>query len=207
MNQLISVIAVIVISLAGVQVLKWIWPQIRTKPPYLQLGLGYCVGTAVICFIFFSKQIIGLSFTRVSILVPICLLAVGGCIGIFRPITCCPQWNLFVFLAILLLCLSLSLTWMRPIYGYDAISMWALKAKITYYAKMWPPTMFDPFTTHNPSYPLLIPSAQAFIFFWIDQFDDVASRLVFPAFYVAGANQNQLCWFASRRFPAGNVWL
>jgi hypothetical protein len=108
--------------------------------------------------------------------------------------------------AALLILLALALSWGRPVYGYDALSMWALRAKVAFLAKTWPPTLFDPHTTSHPDYPPLVPSAQAFVFFWINQFDDVASRVIFAAFFAAGA-AILWWWLGLLRVSARGVWL
>ena len=82
-------------------------------------------------------------------------------------------------------------------YVYDALSMWGLKAKVAFFAGTWPAPLFDPHTTHHPNYPPLVPASQAFIFFGLNAFDDVASRVVFAAWFAAGAAV--LWWWWARR--------
>jgi len=64
--------------------------------------------------------------------------------------------------------------------------------------------MFDPFTTAHTEYPPLVPSAQAFVFFWLGQFDDVASRVVFAAYFASGA---MIWWWLLGELQTKQRWV
>ena len=72
-------------------------------------------------------------------------------------------------------------------YGYDAVSMWALKAKVAFFARTWPApclTRTRPIIRiirHWCRRPRRSSSSG------LDAFDDVASRAVFAAWFAAGA--------------------
>jgi len=186
MNLLLATAGILVLALAGAGVLRLIWPAIAGVPRLARLALGYCFGCWFVTVIFFCAYLAGVSFSRWLIVGPVIGLAV---VGMFferdwpRLQIDYSKWCLPVLLCVL----ALALSWARPVYGYDAVMMWALKAKMAFFSQTWPATMFDPFTTAHTGYPPLIPSAQAFVFFWLGEFDDVASRVVFAAFFASGA--------------------
>jgi len=170
------------------------------------LALGFCVGCFLEATVFFIALVAGASISRWLALVPIIGLGALGAVTMARNGWSRLRFSLPGFLALLLVLLALALSWGRPIYGYDALSMWALKAKVAFFAKTWPPTLFDPHTTSHPDYPPLVPSAQAFVFFWLNQFDDVASRVIFAAFFASGA-AILWWWLGVLRVSARGVWL
>ena len=87
---------------------------------------------------------------------PVLLLAVIGAATLVPGRRPRFRLALLPFVAVVLLVIAFWLSWSRPVYGYDAVSMWALKAKVSFYAQTWPPTLFDRHTTHHPEYPPLI---------------------------------------------------
>ncbi len=184
MNLLLAAIAVVVLAFAGVGLLRLVWPAITTVPRPARLAIGYCAGCWLVTMLFFGAYLAGISFSRWLVIAPMAVLAVVALPG-FRGAKFRWEWPALLPAALCLLALVLS--WSRPVYGYDAVMMWALKAKMAFFARTWPATMFDPFTTAHTEYPPLIPTAQTFAFFWLGQFDDVASRVVFAAFFASGA--------------------
>ncbi len=184
MNLLLAALAIVVLALGGVGLFRVVWPSIRDMPRPARLALGFCVGCWLVTMIFFGAYLAGVSFSRWLVITPVVVLAAVALPG-FRGAKF--RWEWPALLPAVLCLLALALSWSRPVYGYDAVMMWALKAKMTFFARTWPATMFDPFTTAHTEYPPLIPSAQAFVFFWLGQFDDVASRVVFAAFFASGA--------------------
>jgi hypothetical protein len=206
MNFLLAAAAALTLALAGVGLLRVVWPPICQVPATARLSLGLCVGCFFETILFFVAFVFSVSFSRLLALAPIIIFGVLGAVTMARSRWSRPRFSLPGFLALLLVLLALALSWGRPIYGYDALSMWALKAKVAYVAKTWPPTLFDPHTTHHPDYPPLVPSAQAFVFFWINRFDDIASRVIFAAFFAAGA-AILWWWLGILRVGARGVWL
>lgn len=187
MNLLLAAAGVSTLALAGVGVLRVFWSTIHTVPRMARLALGFCAGCWIVTMIYFGAYLAGFPFSRRLVVVPVVLLALGGAAGMFKgPIKL--SWSINIAILPAAFCvLALLLSWARPVYGYDALMMWGLKAKMMFFSHTWPATMFDKFTTAHTEYPPLIPGAQAFVFFWLGQFDDVASRVVFAAFFASGA--------------------
>ncbi len=206
MNLWLAAAAVLSLALAGVGLLRIVWPSIARVPFVARLALGYCVGTFIVAATFFTAFFAGVSFSRGLLFAPVEVFGVIGAITLGLGEARLPRVSFAVFLSFILVALALALSWVRPVYGYDALSMWALKAKVAFFAKTWPPTLFDPHTTHHTEYPPLVPCAQAFVFFWLNAFDDVASRVVFAASFASGAII--LWWLLGElRVSCRGVWL
>jgi len=206
MNLLLAATAAMALALAGVGVLRLCWRPICQTPRLAQLGLGFCVGCFLEALLFFVAYLFGWMFSRVLLLLPVILLIPLGALTMAGARWTRPRFGLATGLALLLVLVALALSWGRPVYGYDALMMWGLKAKMTFFARTWPATMFDPHTTAHTGYPPLVPGAQAFVFFWMNRFDDVASRVVFAAFFAAGAAV-LWWWLGTWRIGPRGVWL
>jgi hypothetical protein len=206
MNLLQASAATLTLALAGIGLLWILWPPICGVPPTVRLSLGFCVGCFLETVCLFLAFLFGAPFSRYLTLAPIIGFGVLGAVAMARGGWSRPQFSLAGFLAVLLVLLALVLSWGRPVYDWDALAMWALRAKVTFFAKTWPTTLFDSQTTIHPDYPPLVPSAQALIFFWLNRFDDVASRVVFAAFF-ASAAAILWWWLGVFRVSARCVWL
>ncbi|HUK82267.1 MAG TPA: hypothetical protein VLZ12_06500 [Verrucomicrobiae bacterium] len=206
MNLWLAALATLSAALAGVGFLRILWPSLARVPLIPRLALGFCVGTFIVAAVFFAAFLVGAPFSRGLLFTPIGLFGAIGVMTLRMENARSPCVSFTVFVAFLLMVLALALSWVRPVYGYDALSMWALKAKVAFFAKTWPPTLFDPHTTHHTEYPPLVPSAQAFVCFWLNAFDDVASRVVFAAFFASGGAI--LSWLLGQlRASCRGVWL
>jgi hypothetical protein len=206
MNLLLAAAATLTLALAGVGLLRIVWPTIRQVPPMARLALGFCAGCFLEAGVFFIALVAGASFSQWLALGPIIGFGVLGAVAMAGDRWSRPRFSLAVFMAVCLGLLALALSWDRPVYGYDALSMWALKAKVAFFEKTWPTTLFDPHTTSHPDYPPLVPVAQTYVFFYLNRFDDVASRVIFAAFFASGA-AILWWWLGVLRVGTRGVWL
>lgn len=75
----------------------------------------------------------------------------------------------------------------KPLEAYDAIAIYALKAKAFYMSASIPADFFkvlgDPVT--HPEYPLLLPLAESSIYTFLRSFNDLLVKVIFPLYYVA----------------------
>ena len=194
------------LALAGAGALRLVWPSLDATPRSVRLALGFCAGAFLLTALLFVVYLAGWAFTPVVVLGPVLLLAGAGLLALRpRPVAVPPAADR-PWLAGMLVGLALLLSWGRPVYGFDAISMWALKAKVMFFARTWPAALFDPYQTPHTEYPPLVPVAQAYVFFWLGEFDDVASRVVFAAWFAAGA-VILWWWLGQLRASARPVWL
>jgi hypothetical protein len=206
MNLPLAAAGALFLALAGIGALRLVWQPVQQIPRAARLALGFCIGGWLVAIISLSAYLAGVPFSRPLFLLPAGLLAVIGLFGLRRGESRSSRFSLAGFLGLMLVLLALALSWVRPLYGYDALTMWALKAKVAFFAKTWPPTLFDPHTTHHTEYPPLVPCAQAFVFFWLNAFDDVASRTVFAVFFASGA-AILWWWLGVLRVSSRGVWL
>src|SRR5439155_26360195 len=114
-------------------------------------------GGWVITIAFFGAYLVSITFSRWLLRTPLTLFGVIGLVALRPGELKQPRFSLAALLGLTLVVLALALSWARPVYGYDALSMWALKAKVAFFAKTWPATLFDPHTTHHTGYPPLVP--------------------------------------------------
>lgn len=90
-------------------------------------------------------------------------------------------------------------TFIKPIEAYDAIAIYALKAKIFYIAKSIPQDFFTAFKDLVPhiEYPLLLPLAEAYIYTSLGSLNDLLVKIIFPVYYIASLI---LFYFAIKRY-------
>src|ERR1043166_4838674 len=158
MNLWLAAIAALSVVLAGVGLLRILWPSRIHVPVVPRLAIGFCAGTFLVALLFFGAFILGVSFSRgwlFAIVESFAFLGLISCKGHYRKNAGDRHFTEWLLPGTLCL-LALTLSWCRPVYGYDALSMWALKAKMAFYARTWPGTMFDPHTTHHTEYPPLV---------------------------------------------------
>ena len=76
---------------------------------------------------------------------------------------------------------------LKPLEAYDAIAIYAIKAKIFYLAHTIPADFFVKFREIVPhiEYPLLVPLAETYFYTLIGKFDDAAVKIIFPLYYLA----------------------
>lgn len=75
----------------------------------------------------------------------------------------------------------------KPMESYDAIAIYAIKAKIIYVAKMIPPDFFGQLAKifPHPDYPINIPLAEALTYISIGGMNDQLVKIIFPLFFLA----------------------
>ncbi|MDD5496475.1 MAG: hypothetical protein PHP46_05195 [Candidatus Omnitrophica bacterium] len=87
----------------------------------------------------------------------------------------------------------------KPMEAYDAIAIYALKAKIFYFAKAVPHGFAASFKDIVPhvEYPLLLPLSETFFYIFSGSVNDLAVKIMFPLYYLALLS---VFYFLSRRF-------
>ena len=75
----------------------------------------------------------------------------------------------------------------QPIESYDAIAIYAIKAKIFYMAGAIPGNFFTAFKDIVPhiEYPLLVPLSETSLFAFIGNLNDLLVKIIFPLYYCA----------------------
>lgn len=77
-------------------------------------------------------------------------------------------------------------SFVTPMESHDAVSMYALMAKIFYMAKTVPVDFYSSFKDFVPhiEYPLLLPLSESYFYTFFGSLDDVLVKIIFPLFYV-----------------------
>jgi len=75
----------------------------------------------------------------------------------------------------------------KPMFNYDAISIWAFKAKIFFTEQtIFTDDFYNPDRLHyHPKYPILIPSVENWIYNCLGCISDRLVKIIFPLFYVS----------------------
>ncbi len=89
----------------------------------------------------------------------------------------------------------------KPIESYDAVAIYAIKAKIFYLAHSIPADYFTRIAGlfPHPDYPLSIPLAETFIYTFLGTFNDQLVKIIFPLFFIGIL---VMLYFAIRRFAS-----
>lgn len=167
------------------------------------IGLSYGLGLGIISIIMSFLSLAGISFNIFNILMPFVLILTLG--HIFNRIFLKPQslslkvkqerkktgrLELFFLCAIFFeAAYAFFRSLIKPMESYDAVAHWAAKAKILYFLKGLPldllskPCIGDVVFTGD--YPWLWPFSQNYIYNFIGVFDDFASKMPGPFFFVS----------------------
>ncbi|MBN1527204.1 MAG: glycosyltransferase family 39 protein [Candidatus Omnitrophica bacterium] len=89
----------------------------------------------------------------------------------------------------------------KPLESYDAIAIYAIKAKILYFARAFPADFFTSTIQlfPHPDYPLNIPLAETFFYNMMGAWNDQLVKLIFPLYFVALI---VMCYSSIRRFAS-----
>lgn len=189
-----------VTTLAGLSVLLCIGYERQTLFRVERLAFAYPLGLGLITIQMALLSLFGAPYTAVSILVPwiplfFALFIVHARTTNGRPPRIPPRRAMRLLRSEKIMIAALVLTvayvffraLIKPLEAYDAIAIYALKAKIFYLAGGIPPGFFGEFRELVPhvEYPLLVPLAETYFYtFWGDLADG-AVKIVFPLYYAA----------------------
>jgi hypothetical protein len=174
----------------------------REKKLGILEGLGL-LGLGIIAIIMTILSLAGISFNIFNILMPFVLIIALG--GIFNRIFQNPEkaylkakledkkinkLELFFLCAILFeIALVFFISLIKPMESWDAVAHWGLKAKIIYFLKGLPLNLFSMPCTEDVvftgDYPWLWPFLQNYVHNFIGRFDDFATKMIGPFFFVS----------------------
>ncbi len=69
--------------------------------------------------------------------------------------------------------------------GHDGYAFWGFKAKVIFGEGGWPPPIGRLATAAHPDYPLLVPTLEAWIYWFLGEVNEAAVKIVFVLFYAA----------------------
>lgn len=198
-------LSILAIYLIGYAVLKYVLPDVR-RHVLETLALSFGLGTGVIALVmvlmfhvrvavdltnlllFFAPVLIGLFYVESRQRFRQKILKTD--IHVSSPFL--PKdFNILEIFLIVVIVVSIGLVsfqaLFKPMFTYDAMSIWALKAKIFFKEQ----TVFsDDFYNSNrlhyhPKYPLLIPLTENWIYNCLGCVNDRLVKIIFPLFYIS----------------------
>ena len=160
------------------------------------VGLSCLFGFGAVSFEMFIIGLFGLKFTIFNILIVWLPLVVFNIVSkkstieigkIKRPIT--------RFEAVLMGLISLQVLYnlfralIKPIASYDAVAIYAIKAKVLFLAHGIGGDFFQGlgtfFRDSHPDYPLFVPLSETWIYTFLGKFNDIIVKAIFPIFYLS----------------------
>jgi hypothetical protein len=175
------------------------------------LALSYGLGVGFVTLEMLAFSFFGVSFELGKIIAPWVPLFFINALTHFKegmPEMATGQENKKqnnVFLAFLLAATAFQVSFtffralIRPLESYDAIAIYAIKAKIIYIARSIPADFFGELARifPHPDYPINIPLAEVMAYLSMGSMNDQLVKLIFPLFFIA-----TLClvYYAIRRF-------
>ncbi|MEW5979537.1 MAG: hypothetical protein AB1898_27385 [Acidobacteriota bacterium] len=163
-----------------------------------RLALAYGLGLGLLTWQMLFLHFLGLPFGLYSILVPLLVGATAVLLGTSlwpRPqhfssatVKAGPSESLSQVERLLCAGIVLELatvfpkTLLLPMESYDAVTIWALKAKAFYLFRSIPTDFLldHEYVTSHADYPLLIPFAESYVYFFVGQFNDFLAKWLFP---------------------------
>jgi hypothetical protein len=159
------------------------------------VAVAYGIGLGAITWLMMVLHFSGIRFTVVNLLVPVIILCLllspmrthRGTQTPFSPLS--PwDWRCALLMCGIVLVMSMVFlqTILVPVESFDAVASWGLKAKAIYLARSIPRDFllnqdYRNYAYH-PDYPLLVPLAQSFTCLFIGEYNDFASKLIFPCY-------------------------
>ncbi|MDP3791491.1 MAG: glycosyltransferase family 39 protein [Candidatus Omnitrophota bacterium] len=161
-----------------------------------RIALFYCIGLGFLTLEMAMLSLIGIKFSMLSLTVCIIPLIVAALLikpgkgkscnhNGTDPLSALE--NFFILGISFELLYAFFRTLIMPMESYDAIAIYALKAKVFYINQSIPHDFFSSFKNFVPhiEYPLLIPLAETFFYTLFGSLNDLLVKIIFPLYYVA----------------------
>lgn len=179
-----------------------------------KLALSYCIGLGLITLEMVLLSLFSIPFSAVviaSVWLPVFIAAVSislmmrGMDLLHRRPAGGGRFSLpekfFLSGIIFETCYAFFRALIKPIEAYDAIAIYALKAKAFYLAASIPhdflKVLGDPVS--HPEYPLLLPLAESSVYVFLGSLNDLLVKVIFPLYYAAIL---VILYYVLRRFVA-----
>ena len=206
------------VVIMGWNVLILLFPRNRFRIPE-QMVLSYGLGIGLISLEMFLYGLWGVGFSLAKILLPwIGVIVVNIYLSLARrkekgvAVAAGPEEkrarSIFYYICACGISFEIFYAFFRalikPLESYDAIAIYAIKAKILYLARGIPHDFFTSLgkVFPHPDYPLGIPLAEVFVYLFVGNMNDQLVKVIFPLFFVSIL---VLLYYAIRRF-AGSAY-
>ena len=199
------ILSILAIYLIGFAVLKYALPDVR-RHVLEKLALSFGLGTGVISlvmvlmfhakievdrtnlFLFFAPVLIGFFYAESKLR----LRRNKSKSDVRSSTPFLPKdLNLLEIFLIVIIVASVGLVSFqalyKPMFTYDAMSIWALKAKIFFKEQtIFTDDFYNPDRLHyHPKYPLLMPLVENWIYHCLGSVNDKLVKIIFPLFYIS----------------------
>ena len=199
------VLSILAIYLIGFATLKYVLPDVR-RHVLEKLALSFGLGTSVISLVMVLMFHAGIEVDRTNLFLFFAPVLIGffcaesklrfrrnmSQADIHSSTPFLPKdLNPLEIFIIVVIVASVGLVsfqaLFKPMFTYDAMSIWALKAKIFFKEQ----TIFtDDFYNsdrlhYHPKYPLLIPLVENWIYHYLGCVNDKLVKIIFPLFYIS----------------------
>ena len=209
--------ALVAAALAGICLVGWLIVRLvrhESMPLVERIGLSYPLGIGALTLVLFTLSVSGVKLTRASgvmALVLLCaILALGG--RLVRRPQAAPssggeRWRWYEYLIAATCLVGTASVFFDalfyPLYEWDALAIWGLKAKIIAHEPIRDSAYFRDVTKtySHLGYPLLIPLGGAWVYAVLGRVDDRLMKIIFPLFLVS----MQLVLYARMRRHAGRT--
>lgn len=192
MNYIKALASLIPIILLGDLVFQQISQRIHGSTPlYLRLSLDWALGTGTVTLIVFHLSLINAHSGYLTSIVLVSLLGLYQLIRILKALSDSPrkigidaQKGVIAILMFLVLLTGLWFVAAATGLGLDGTAHWGIKAKASFLEGGWTliPTGLNRFP--HQSYPLLVPTQQAWLYTFVNADDPKAVKIIFVLFYL-----------------------
>jgi len=160
-----------------------------------KLALSYGLGLGAITFQLFIYYFFKIRFNVLNITafwIPVFILGLFFAKSTLAPLDKSKE-KLSLFEKFLLYGISIELflaffrAFLRPLESYDSIAMYAMRAKIIFLNGAIPPNFFNEISLNypHPDYPLLIPLAEAWVYTFLGNLNDLLVKIIFPIYFLS----------------------
>ncbi len=158
-------------------------------------AVAFGIGVGTVTWLMLILHFCGIRFAAINVLVPVLLfcLVLSTLRHPRETQTILPKadrWNWKDFLLISAISAEMFVVFLRaillPVEAFDAVAGWGLKAKAIFLAGNIPTDFLlnqnYRYYAYHPDYPLLVPLAQSYTCLFVQEYNDFASKLIFPCF-------------------------
>jgi len=216
-----TVLSLIVILAVGWYIAYMVLFQKYRMPLILAFAISYGFGMGAITLTMLLLHFCNIKFTGAMILTPWIIFGMASAVIFFRrrsdistlktpPLTVNKRLSRLASFLILGLAFEIFyvffLAFIKPMESYDAVAMYAFKAKIFYLAQGIPSDFFHTLGLRlaHPDYPLSIPLGETFVYLFLGNVNDQLVKIIFPLYYSAVL---VMLYFAIRRFGSASYAL
>jgi hypothetical protein len=151
-----------------------------------RLSLAGALGIGFLAWWMLLLDWFSMPFSRSSLVIPmvavsICGIFLGGLRINRSPVKrskAGPTDIVLITVIVIQLLATIVFSLVRPIETHDAVFNWGLKAKAIFLAHGIPMSLLETNLSPNPTYPLLMPLAQAYVSLFLGNYDDFCAKWV-----------------------------